>query len=159
MKKMCSACKQEQPYKVRTEEVTLNVWNKDILVNQENHYCEECGQWMYDKDLMNQNLQAAFEQYNSLFGVSTTEIKRVREEVYQLPIGLTAQILGINEIALQKIEKGTAQPPDVIPNLKKLLKPEAFYQLYKANEKNVMEFDRTFVEHKLHSVLHPQQMN
>jgi len=133
----CPVCKKDQDYEIRKETETYPVKNEPVTIEANVTYCSVCGEKIWNQEIDDVNLKAAFRIYREKHGLlQPEEIKRIRDK-YALSQVAFAQILGLGEKTIARYEAGSLQ--DSAPNNLILLAgyPDAFKILLKKNMEHI----------------------
>lgn len=105
----CPNCYNDSLTEIKEEVETLSVKDMTINIVSKIAYCKECGNQIWNKELDEENLKRAYDEYkkaNSL--LSSAYIKRIREN-YGLTQTLFSKLLGFGEKTIARYENGAIQ--------------------------------------------------
>jgi len=60
----CEKCDKMVNPKIETTEMNFEIKGEEIKISGERIYCDECGEELFVKDLINNNLKKAYKKYS-----------------------------------------------------------------------------------------------
>lgn len=107
----CPNCKCEVNSSVQVFGEVYPVKGEDVAIEAHVRFCDRCGEGLLDEELDSQNLLAAFAEYRKRHGLlQPAEIRAVREK-YGLSQEGFARVLGFEDNAIARFERGTIADP------------------------------------------------
>ncbi len=109
MKKYCEECKREVETKVITKKESYEVYGEQIEVDAQVLVCAECGEELFNEELDNATLVAAYNEYRRRHKLLfPEEIKKIREQ-YGLSQRSFAKLLNWGDKTIFRYENGSIQ--------------------------------------------------
>jgi putative zinc finger/helix-turn-helix YgiT family protein len=107
----CETCGSDQVVTIRDVEKKFTIKGKIIKIKSEVATCNNCSEEVYDADLSQELTEKAICEYNSQYGVSSTDIKDLRE-YYSISAATLAKIVGCAKKTIFSYEHNLSVPSD-----------------------------------------------
>lgn len=133
----CEKCDKMVNPKVETTEMIFEIKGEEIKINGERIYCDECGEELFVKDLINNNLKKAYKKYSIAHNlILPDEIKDIRN-TYGLSQVLFSKILGLGEATIKRYESGSLVSPKNSEIIKSSSNPKIMRKMLEDNKENI----------------------
>lgn len=148
----CDVCRMETDVVEIERKETYPVKGEPITVDARVKVCTQCGTDLFDEDLDNANLNAAFNIFRKKHGLlGSDDVRRIRKK-YQLSQRGLAGLLGWSPATVARYETGALPSVSHNEQLKRLCNdPDYARELYERNASSLSELDNKRIKEALKS--------
>ncbi|MEF9974380.1 MAG: type II toxin-antitoxin system MqsA family antitoxin [Clostridia bacterium] len=148
MQMRCAGCRKEVETRIEKRMEHYPVKGMDIQIEATVRVCTVCGKAIWDDDLDNQNLIAAFNDYRREKGLLMPEEIRAIREKYGLSQMAFARVLGLGDKTIARYENGSIQD-EAQNNLIYLIADEDNFKcLFEKNKHRLTDGERALFAHQ-----------